>query len=278
MSPLTITGTLTASTTGLTAAIDAASSHAHAASADAASDQVALFGAETQEANRPRMPERAEWPELERLAHEFDVLGFYFSSHPLEGYRHVLGQLGVGEAASVIDPERTVEGRPHRLAGVVVGKQERKTARSRFAFVMLSDLSAQYEVMIFSDLLEHARPLLEIGRALLVVVDARLDNGEVKLTGQQIEPLERRARDVRDVVEIEIESVAALNGVRAMLEGGETGGALVRLILPTAAGTLATIALPDRYLLPYTRMADVEAAAGVVRLGRENVVPLRAAS
>ena len=44
-----------------------------------------------------------------------------------------------------------------KLAGVVAGRQERKSAKgNRFAFAQLSDVSGAYEVTLFSDVLEKA--------------------------------------------------------------------------------------------------------------------------
>ena len=59
--------------------------------------QVSLFGGS---GLAPRCPSRAlpaveDWPALERLQMEFDVLGLYLSAHPLDGYRTALERLGV---------------------------------------------------------------------------------------------------------------------------------------------------------------------------------------
>ncbi|MCB1971280.1 MAG: DNA polymerase III subunit alpha, partial [Geminicoccaceae bacterium] len=238
--------------------IERALQHAHAESESMASSQVGLFGASGIEMPRPKAVEITEWPQMQRLAHEFDVIGFYFSSHPLEGYRPVLAQVGTMEAAQILDPERTIEGRPVRLAGVVVGKQERKTQRSRIGFLSLSDLSAQFEVMMFNELLELSRPLMEIGAPLLVVVDARVDNGEVKLQAQSIEPLMNRAKSVRSQVTIELERIEALAEIRDMLTEASGGGARVMLHVPAGRNCHAVVELPEHHLLPFDRVGDID--------------------
>ncbi|MEZ5835186.1 MAG: DNA polymerase III subunit alpha [Geminicoccaceae bacterium] len=238
--------------------IERALQHAHAESESMASSQVGLFGASGIEMPRPKAVEITEWPQMQRLAHEFDVIGFYFSSHPLEGYRPVLAQVGTMEAAQILDPERTIEGRPVRLAGVVVGKQERKTQRSRIGFLSLSDLSAQFEVMMFNELLELSRPLMEIGAPLLVVVDARVDNGEVKLQAQSIEPLMNRAKSVRSQVTIELERIEALAEIRDMLTEASGGGARVMLHVPAGRNCHAVVELPEQHLLPFDRVGDID--------------------
>ncbi|MEZ5823802.1 MAG: DNA polymerase III subunit alpha [Geminicoccaceae bacterium] len=258
--------------------IDRALQHAHAESENAASSQVGLFGEGGMEMPRPRAVEVTEWPQLQRLAFEFDVIGFYFSSHPLEGYRPVLAQIGTVEAAQVLDPETTTEGKPVRLAGVVVGKQERKTQRSRIGFLQLSDLSAQFEVMMFSELLEHARPLMEIGEPLLVVVEARVDNGEVKLQAQSIEPLMNRAKSVRSKVTIMLEDIAALDEIRPMLTEATGGGARVVLHVPAGDPGIAVIELPERHLLPFDRVGDIDSIRGSHLIEAPTETRLRVAS
>lgn len=242
--------------------IDGALRYAAAALDEAESSQEMLFGGTFAEPPRPQPPQTRDWPQLERLGYEFDAVGFYFSAHPLDGYSSVLPGLGVQPAAQIIDPERTVEGRPVRLAGVVTAKQEKKTERSRFAFLTLSDASAKCEVMIFSDLLEATRDLMEVGEALLVTADARVDNGEVKLTGHAIERLADRTRTAASAVEIEFDDPSAFDDVRDLLTTGQPG-AQVRIVLPASANDEVVIALPRTMALPYTSRGDLGGIAGI---------------
>ena len=67
-----------------------------AAGEAAESDQVSLFGGSgAAQVPRPPMPAVEDWPALERLQMEFDVLGLYLSAHPLDGYRNALVRLGI---------------------------------------------------------------------------------------------------------------------------------------------------------------------------------------
>ena len=42
-----------------------------------------------------RLPNVADWPTFERLANEFEAIGFYLSAHPLDAYAKGLARLGV---------------------------------------------------------------------------------------------------------------------------------------------------------------------------------------
>src|SRR5207248_9836328 len=78
-----------------------------------------------------------------------------------------------------------------RLAGIVVGKKERTSARgNRFAFVQLSDTTGVFEITVFSEVLGQARALLDGGQPLIATVDVRNEEDSYRLTAQKIEPLD----------------------------------------------------------------------------------------
>ncbi|HZU87805.1 MAG TPA: DNA polymerase III subunit alpha, partial [Stellaceae bacterium] len=90
------------------------------------SRQHTLFGGvDPNFAPRPALPVVEDWPPLERLQHEFAAIGFYLSSHPLDPYGKSLERAGVVRFADL--PE-SPSGR-FRLAGIVIGKKERSSAR-----------------------------------------------------------------------------------------------------------------------------------------------------
>src|SRR5260370_32983048 len=109
-----------------------------------------------------------------RLKQEFERMGFYLWSHPLDAYGRSLERVGVVRSAEL--PARVAMGGSTRfkLAGIVVGKKERTSARgNRFAFLQMSDASGFFEVTVFSEGLAQSRSLLEAGQPLLVHADPR---------------------------------------------------------------------------------------------------------
>ncbi|HEY7688028.1 MAG TPA: DNA polymerase III subunit alpha, partial [Dongiaceae bacterium] len=141
--------------------------HAHSAASDRDSPQESLFGAIDTGPKRFALPVVEDWPVMERLRHEFEAIGFYLSAHPLDAYGASLRRL---DAVKFGDLPAWLTGRPNtraKMAGVVVSKQERTSARgNRFAFVQLSDASGIYETMVFSELLAASRELLVPGTML----------------------------------------------------------------------------------------------------------------
>jgi len=83
-----------------------------------------------------------------------------------------------------------------RIAGAVMGKDERKSARgNRFAFVQLSDPSALYEVTVFSEVLAQNRDQLEPGSAVALTVEARKDGEQLRIQVQGVQPIDQAVAD-----------------------------------------------------------------------------------
>jgi DNA polymerase III subunit alpha len=211
------------------AAAEMLSRHASAAADERASGQNSLFGG-GKTAAQPKLPEAKNWDDLTRLQHEFDAIGFYLSAHPLDSYRALLERMGVVRAADVASRLRASGPSRFKLAGVVLGKQER-TAKSgnRFAFVQMSDGGGAFEITVFSELLGASREQLEAGNALLVEVDAQGgsnqadDNADLRFIGRTFQPLKAAAEKVAQ-------------GVRLIVRRNETIPALEKLLTATPKG------------------------------------------
>ncbi|MBY6162317.1 DNA polymerase III subunit alpha [Mameliella alba] len=155
-----------------------------------ASAQVSLFGEAGEDLPEPRMSPVPDWLPAERLAEEFKAVGFYLSGHPLDDYMPALKRNGV---MTLDEVTHKAQSSPlvAKLAGVVAGRQERKSARgNRFAFAQLSDPTGAYEVTLFSEALEKSRDFLESGSKVLVTVEATMESDQLKLLGRSVAPVE----------------------------------------------------------------------------------------
>ena len=77
---------------------------------------------------RLRLPRVPEWSAMERLTREFDVVGSFLSSHPLESCKTELERLNVFPAAS-FNP--SMSGRTLKVAGVVTAVQQRLSSKKQ---------------------------------------------------------------------------------------------------------------------------------------------------
>ena len=182
------------------------------------SNQVSLFGEAGADLPEPRLSPVSDWMPAERLNEEFRAVGFYMSGHPLDDYMAPLKRKGVmtlDEVTAKAENGALVA----KLAGVVAGRQERKSARgNRFAFAQLSDTSGAYEVTLFSDTLDKCREFLETGAKVVVTVEANMESDQLKLLGRSVAPIDVVVADAGQTsLRIFVENSGAVENIASVL-------------------------------------------------------------
>ena len=200
--------------------LDALVAYSAAVQDQKASAQVSLFGEAGDDLPEPRLSQVPDWLPAERLSEEFKAIGFYLSGHPLDDYMPPLRRKGV---MTLDEVTARAEGGPFvaKLAGVVAGRQERKSARgNRFAFCQLSDTTGAYEVTIFSETLEACREHLETGNKVVVTAEATLEADQLKLLARSIGPIDIAVSEAGTAgMRIYVEAASAMQQVANILEG-----------------------------------------------------------
>ncbi|WP_299499898.1 DNA polymerase III subunit alpha [uncultured Roseobacter sp.] len=185
-----------------------------------ASNQVSLFGEAGDDLPEPRLHPVDDWLPAERLSEEFKAVGFYLSGHPLDDYMGPLKRKGILTLDEVM---AKAESGPMnaKLAGVVAGRQERKSARgNRFAFCQMSDTTGAYEVTLFSETLEKSREHLETGAKVVVAVEATLEADQLKLLARSVSPIDAVAADAGGMgIKVFVDAPEAISAVASVLEG-----------------------------------------------------------
>jgi DNA polymerase-3 subunit alpha len=137
--------------------------------------QSSLFGDATDDASvavvSPPMPSVPAWAPRDRGVHEKEVLGFYFSEHPLEPLREQLARIATHGIAAAAELPDTTEVR----IAAIVGDLRKITTRTGkiMAGVWLEDLTGRIECTVFPDTFEASRALLEPDT--IVVATARVE-------------------------------------------------------------------------------------------------------
>nr|WP_309503280.1 DNA polymerase III subunit alpha [uncultured Roseovarius sp.] len=183
------------------------------------SNQVSLFGEAGDDLPEPRLSPVDDWLPAERLTEEFKAIGFYLSGHPLDDYMAALKRKDV----KTLDEVMNLAARAPcvlKMAGVVAGRQERKSARgNRFAFVQLSDTTGGYEVTMFSETLEKSREFLETGTHVVVTVEATMESEQLKLLARSVAPIDGVVADAGSTgLRIFVETPDAIGSVASVLE------------------------------------------------------------
>ena len=240
--------------------------HANVASSERESAQHSLFGA-TPETSSPvlSLPETEDWAMMERLRHEFEAIGFYLSAHPLGTYDRALARLGVIRYADLVASPPRREAGPIKLAGTVIGKRERTSARgNRYAFVQLSDMSGVYEVTVFSEVLAAAGGLLDAGAPLLITAEARIEEDNIRLTAEDIQPLDKAVARAAGGLRVFIRDEAPLTGLRGVVEREGRGRGHITLVVPVAGDREVEVMLPGTYAISSATLGAIKAIRGIV--------------
>jgi DNA polymerase-3 subunit alpha len=172
-----------------------------------------------------------DWLPAERLSEEFKAVGFYLSGHPLDDYMAPLKRKFAADRGmpfmtldELTEKVSTRGAMNAKLAGVVAGRQERKSARgNRFAFAQMSDPTGAYEVTLFSDTLEAARDHLETGSKVIVSVEATMEADQLKLLGRSVGPADAAVADVGGSgLKVYVDAADAIASVASVLEGAQS--------------------------------------------------------
>ncbi|TQV79118.1 DNA polymerase III subunit alpha [Denitrobaculum tricleocarpae] len=238
------------------------------AASERESAQVSLFGDGAAAAvNALTLPNVPDWPEMERLKREFDAIGFYLSAHPLDAYKKVLERLRTRTAVELMVQAKRRDSGILRMAGIVIGKQERVSQRgNRFAFVSLSDATGVIEIMLFSEILQASRELLDSGEPLLVTVTADAREGEdPRFMGQAIRLLDEAAAQTDAGLKLYMNHNKPLENLKSILErDAARGKGRVSLVLDLDDGQELEVELPGAYQIsPLVRQA-IKAIPGLI--------------
>jgi DNA polymerase III subunit alpha len=248
------------------AATDLLLRQATLAAEERTSKQESLFGGiDGGFAERPKLPVVEDWLPVEKLQHEFDAIGFYLSSHPLDPYGKSLERAGIRSFVDLPAALAAHSSTRFKLAGIVVGKKERTSARgNRFAFVQLSDTSGVFEVTVFSDVLGQSRDLFDGSQPLIVTVDVRSEEQSLRLTAQKIEPLQNVVANAAAGLKVFVGAEDALARLKGLFQREAVGGrgrVTVVLDLPSSE---VEIALPGGFRVDPRLRAAVKSLPGIV--------------
>jgi DNA polymerase-3 subunit alpha len=123
--------------------------------------QTSLFDTCTEEEFRePAIEESEDWPELERLRLEKEILGFYFSGHPMDRYRKAWEK---NVTLDLSRTDRAVPDKTYNLIGMIRSVRVIFTKQGKkMAFALLEDYRGSIELIIFTGVYEkHQARLTE---------------------------------------------------------------------------------------------------------------------
>jgi DNA polymerase III subunit alpha len=178
----------------LTAAVESAISFAKKKQQDENKGQHGLFfgGGEGVQQAEPELPVAAPWSVNKVWTVEKQALGFYLTSHPLDGSDNVLKEIG-GITVAEIPHQKSYEGEPAKAwtAGVVTALQIRTSKKgTRFAIFRLEDRSGGIKCLVWDEAFSKCSALLQDDALVCVSGTIEVENeGSYTLIADKIMPL-----------------------------------------------------------------------------------------
>lgn len=217
------------------------------------SAQNSLFAMEetaTKDLVAHHLPDISEWSPLEKLSNEFSAIGFYLSAHPLDSKQAQLERMKIIRYSDIAGRLSSHPIMRVQLAGVLLKKSEKISQKSgnKFAFLTLSDTSGVYEVLLFSETLTRSREFLEVGKSILLSADAEFKDDAIRLTVQDVKPLDKMLIDKVHEVEIHLKDASDVERLKEMLS--KVGEGKMRFVLVLDLPDLnkrVKILLPEMY-------------------------------
>jgi DNA polymerase III subunit alpha len=161
--------------------------------------QVSLFETCEEEEFPPFEFEAAEeYPRGEILAREKELLGFYFSGHPMDEYRKIWERCSDADLAH---PERAVPERSYTAVAMLKEFREILTKTGRkMAFGSVGDFEGSIEIVVFADALERYRDKLVVDKVLCLkgTIDLTRDNPSFKVD-EIVDPDELKEKSWREI-------------------------------------------------------------------------------
>ncbi|HJU70334.1 MAG TPA: DNA polymerase III subunit alpha [Paucimonas sp.] len=152
--------------------------------AQAAANQVSLFGGDDSDLEQPLEYVKAvPWSEKQRLTEEKSALGFYLSGHLFNAYAEEARKFARTRLAN-LEPARE----PRLIAGVISALRTQMTQRGRIVVVTLDDNTATVDVTVYSELHDAHRNLFKEDEFLAVLGRISEDrfSGGLRITADKV--------------------------------------------------------------------------------------------
>lgn len=182
---------------------------ANSQSRDRESGQVSLFDMDPGQSTKISLQDVAPWNRTNQLSLEKEVLGFYLSDHPLNGFTTLVSHWSTGTVHSLAieasESAATPEGGSKEkkrvvVAGLIATLREVITRKgTRMAFAQFEDLTGQIEVVIFPDSFAKYEAILKNEKPILIGGLFEKENGGGKIlldTAISLEDVFLKARRV----------------------------------------------------------------------------------
>lgn len=204
-----------------------------------------------------------EWPELQLLAFEKEVLGFYVTGHPLARFANQLKRFAF---CSIANLHTYKDGDLVKLAGLIVKIKNTVTRKSleKMAILKLEDLNGAVEILVFPEAYKQNSRFIQLNSIALIQGRLNLKEESPKIIANSILPIDQAYKQISKI-DINIAGVRQnlLESLKERLKG-HAGKTPVYLHMDTANRARYQILVSDElYVQPNQELIqEIESLLG----------------
>jgi DNA polymerase III subunit alpha len=238
------------------------------------SGQGGLFGGDDGDGDmaKLRLATDLDWAIGERMAHEKEAFGFYFSAHPCNQFAQLAASYGARSFAEWMASGPIPEGvrKPATLAAMVENVRWRESRKGkRFALAEFSDSSGQFSASCFEE--NVAQQLADWAKEsacllLTVEMDMRAGDETPRLAVRTAKPLSALVAVARLKMQLDIEKPEAFAALRAMVEPLSGGKSELVVNTRTANNKMVQIMLGRKFQLDASLVDRLQAVDGIANV------------
>ena len=146
-----------------------------------------------------------EWSSGYQLKNELEVIGFYFSNHPISLYpKNYFKQNNILDWKDIKSDNEINNAKI--VASILDIKERSNKDGKKYAFLTVSTLESQIELSIFSDKLSEYRSLIKEGNVILFNIDISRVNENFRMIVRKIEDFDTIFQSQKKTINIFLES------------------------------------------------------------------------
>ncbi len=151
------------------------------------------------------------------LKSELEVIGFYFSNHPLSLYpKNFFYHNNILNYQDIINNS---EIRSAKIVGSILDIKERSNKEGKkYAFLTISTLESQVELSIFNDQLNEYRNYIKEGNVLLFYIDISRNNENIRLVIRKIKDFDKSFHENNKTINIYLQKNSDYDFLNSIIE------------------------------------------------------------
>jgi len=151
------------------------------------------------------------------LKSELEVIGFYFSNHPLSLYpKNYFEYNNIVNYHDIINNNEISNA---KIVGSILDIKERSNKEGKkYAFLTISTLESQVELSIFNDQLSEYRSLIKEGNVLLFHIDISRNNENIRLVIRKIKDFDKSFHENNKTINIYLQKNSDYDFLHSIIE------------------------------------------------------------